>query len=73
MPFIARFERLELKFLVDDCTAERVRSQLAPYCVPDEHSREAARGRMGYEIDSLYLDSPALAFHETREHAVARD
>ena len=70
MPFIARFERLELKFLVDDCTAERVRCQLVPYCVADENCSPAARGRRGragYEIDSLYLDSQALAFHEAKE------
>jgi hypothetical protein len=70
MPFTARFERLELKFLVDDWTAERVRRQIEPYCAPDENSRAAARGRRGlagYPIDSLYLDSPALAFHEAKE------
>ena len=70
MPFTARFERLELKFLVDDWTAERVRRQIEPYCAPDENSRAVARGRRGlagYPIDSLYLDSPALAFHEAKE------
>jgi SPX domain protein involved in polyphosphate accumulation len=68
--FTARYERLELKFLVDETSADRVRRQIEPYCVPDEHSREAAHGRSGlsgYVIDSLYLDSPALAFHEAKE------
>lgn len=68
--FASRFERLELKFLVDETVADRVRRQIEPYCVPDDHSCEAVldrTGRAGYVIDSLYLDSPALAFHEAKE------
>ncbi len=61
--FQTRFERLELKFLVDEIEASRIRDQLTPYCVPDAHSRA---GR-GYPIRSLYLDTPALAFHAAKE------
>ena len=68
--FTARFERLELKFLIEESQAEQIRSQIEPYCEPDPHCREAARGRLGhsgYPISSLYLDTPALAFHEAKE------
>ncbi len=67
--FQARFERLELKYLIDELTAERIRAGIEPYCVPDHHSGESAvdrPGRAGYTIHSLYLDTPALAFHQAK-------
>ena len=66
--FEARLERLELKYLVDERTAEGVRRDIAGYCRADAHS-EAARslGESGYAITSLYLDSPGLAFHRAKE------
>lgn len=62
--FTARFERLELKFLIDEVQAARIRSDISPYCVADKHSRLRAQG---YPISSLYLDSPSLAFHRAKE------
>lgn len=72
MPFQSRFERLELKFLVDEIVADRIRSQIRAYCVPDRHSAECRRsGSHGYVINSLYLDTPALAFHAAKERGDA--
>lgn len=66
--FQSHFERLELKFLVDEIVAERVRQQIRPVCTADRHSAEGRRsGGSGYLINSLYLDTPALAFHEAKE------
>jgi len=70
--FETRFERLELKYLIDELTAERVRREIAPYCEPDPHNLarsglQRRPGRLGYAIDSLYLDSPGLAFHQAKE------
>ena len=68
--FTSRFQRLELKFLVGQDVADRVRRQIEPYCMPDTHCRAAAQGRagrVGYPIESLYLDSPALALHAAKE------
>jgi hypothetical protein len=45
--FQARYERLELKYLPDELTAERIRAQITPYCTPDPHSREFALDRPG--------------------------
>lgn len=67
--FQNRFERLELKYLIDETTAERIRGDIDPYCNPDPHSDACAigrAGRAGYDIRSLYLDSPALAFHAAK-------
>ena len=68
--FTARFERLELKFVIDEEQARYVRRSIAPYCQPDKHSQLPARdrgGNAGYEISSLYLDTPGLAFHRAKE------
>lgn len=68
--FTARFERLELKFLIDEVQAERIRSDIAPYCNADKHSRAQSTSRpsrKGYPISSLYLDTPSLAFHRAKE------
>lgn len=62
-PFQTRFERLELKFLVDELLVSEIRRQIALYCEADEHSALAR----GYPIRSLYLDTPALAFHSAKE------
>jgi hypothetical protein len=67
--FQSRYERLELKYLVDELTAERIRAEIEPYCTPDAHSRASAvdrPGMAGYTIHSLYLDTPALAFHQAK-------
>ena len=63
-----KFERLELKFLIDEVIADRVRRAVASVCSPDRHSTAGRRaGSNGYLINSLYLDSHALAFHEAKE------
>ena len=66
-----RFERLELKYLVGELTADRIRRDIEPYCEPDEHNparsgRTARPDQRGYEICSLYLDSPGLVFHRAK-------
>jgi hypothetical protein len=65
-PFESRFERLELKYLVDEGTAARVRRATLAYCRPDRHNGSEAATR-GYPILSLYLDTPSLAFHRAKE------
>ena len=40
--FTQRFERLEFKYLVDEMTTADIRRQIAPYCLPDEHSSQEA-------------------------------
>jgi len=70
--FEARLERLELKYLVNERTAARLRTEIAPYCQPDPHFEAArAEGHVGYPIASLYLDSPGLAFHRAKERGDA--
>lgn len=61
--FTNRFERLELKFLIDEGQVDRVRRRIESTCLPDPHGR----GRGAYTISSLYLDSPSLAFHRAKE------
>jgi len=60
------FERLELKYLVDEGTAEGIRRAVGPYCVPDAHN---GRQGHGYWISSLYFDSPRLAFFHAKERS----
>ena len=62
------FERLELKYLIDEVVADRIRRQISGVCSADRHSTPGRRaGSNGYVINSLYLDSPGLAFHEAKE------
>ncbi len=69
--FETRLQRLELKYLIDEPTVDRIRREIEFYCEPDEHN-PARSGRyqrpepLGYEICSLYLDSPKLAFHRAK-------
>lgn len=66
--FESRFERLELKYLIDEATAERVRRDIEPYCAPDPHNEPGPDRRpRGYRVTSLYLDSPGLALHHAKE------
>ena len=65
--FESRFERMELKYLIDESTAEKVRRDVAPYCASDPHNPCGADGPRGYQISSLYLDSPGLAFFHAKE------
>ena len=62
------FERLELKYLIDEVVADRIRRQISGVCTADRHSTPGRRvGSNDYVINSLYLDSPGLAFHEAKE------
>ena len=67
--FESRFERLELKYLIDEATAERVRRAIEPFCKPDLHNTSPHRSgaTRGYLVSSLYLDSPGLRFHHAKE------
>ena len=65
--FQTHFERLELKYLVDEARAESIRAAIAPYCTRDPHARTHHQGLPGYPIRSLYLDSPSLGFHRAKE------
>jgi hypothetical protein len=72
--FESRFERLELKYLIDEIAATRIRRDLSPYCEIDPHSQRVASGastQIGYRISSLYLDTPSLAFHRAKERGDA--
>jgi SPX domain protein involved in polyphosphate accumulation len=64
-----RFERLELKYLIDESTVERIRAEIEAHCAADPYSTGSAPDRpggAGYTIHSLYLDSPALAFYQAK-------
>ena len=67
--FESRFERLELKYLIDESVAARVRHDIAPFCHPDEHNPPGGgpHAPRGYPISSLYLDSPGLALYQAKE------
>ncbi len=66
--FEARFERLELKYLIDEFTADRVRRDIEPFCHSDSHNAVfQGTGRRGYGISSLYLDSPGRALFWAKE------
>jgi hypothetical protein len=67
--FDVRLERLELKYLIDERTAARMRREIELYCQLDRHSAPSSsiHAERGYAISSLYLDSPGLAFHRAKE------
>lgn len=56
--FKSTFERLELKYLIDESQVERIREAIRPWCKPDSYGFGA--GELGYVIESLYLDTPSL-------------
>jgi hypothetical protein len=53
--YVRSFNRYELKYLVSDQQARAFARELSAHAHPDPHSGEA-----GYDIYSLYWDSPAL-------------
>jgi hypothetical protein len=70
--FETRFQRLELKYVIDEPTAVRIRRDLESYCRMDEHCAAGPGGASGavprsYLIHTLYLDTPSLAFHRAKE------
>src|SRR5215213_2050092 len=57
-PDIYRYER---KYVVSEIAADAIRRFIAPYLAPDEHMKpEEPRG---YEVFSLYLDTPQLSMY----------
>jgi hypothetical protein len=74
LEYTSRFERLELKYLVDESMAQRIRQDIRAYCAADPHNKALSGdfGRApGYPINSCYLDSPSLAFHAAKERGDA--
>lgn len=69
--FDSRLERLELKYLVSENVADLIRSDIESYCHGDSHNRHSGSSRFGYPITSLYLDTPNLAFHRSKERGDA--
>jgi hypothetical protein len=53
---IRNFNRFELKYLITLQQAERFKSGLQAYLVPDEHGKNNGR----YTVSSLYYDSPGF-------------
>lgn len=49
-------QRFEMKYLIDEVKAERIRTNLAAFMLPDKK----ARFGNPYNVSSLYLDSPAM-------------
>jgi hypothetical protein len=62
------FERLELKYLIDEATAGHIRRALPALCDPDPFMDQAAGLPPGYWIYSLYLDSPGRRLHQAKLH-----
>lgn len=60
---VTRFERLELKYLIDEQLARVLQAEIAPYCVADEHNPVSGKG---YDIFSLYLDTPSNTFYRAK-------
>lgn len=59
--FGTTFERLELKYLITEDQAERIRDAVQPFCRPDRYNGTAPSG--GYVIENLYLDTTSLEFY----------
>ncbi len=64
-------ERLELKYRIGPRMAARIRRALEPYCRADVHQPRSGDPdppeSPGYRVQSLYLDTPSLAFHRAKE------
>jgi hypothetical protein len=70
--FETQFQRLELKYVIDEPTAVRIRRDLESYCRMDEYCAAGPGGASGavpdsYPVHTLYLDTPSLAFHRAKE------
>lgn len=63
---IRRFNRFELKYLITLEQAERFKSALRAYLVPDEHGGEDGR----YPLTSLYYDSPNLRCYWEKQDGI---
>lgn len=66
IPFEARFQRYECKYLITEEQAVGIRNYIAPYVDVDPHALKSPD--RSYDIASLYLDAPDLKlFRETQE------
>ena len=72
--FQTKFERLELKYLINEREADSIRNDIQAVCTPDAYNARGSgmassdRGNcQGYPIYSCYLDSPGMAFHKAKE------
>ncbi len=63
---IRKFNRFELKYVMTLQQAERFKSTLRDYLVPDEHGNNNGR----YALSSLYFDSPDLRCYWEKENGV---
>jgi hypothetical protein len=63
---IRKFDRFELKYVLTLQQAERFKSALRAYLVPDEHGNGNGR----YALASLYYDSPDLRCYWEKEDGV---
>jgi hypothetical protein len=60
---IRKFNRFELKYLIGLQQAERFKTGLKRYLVPDEHGQNNGR----YKLSSLYYDSPDLRCYQEND------
>ncbi len=69
--FETQFQRLELKYVVGELAAARVRRAIEPYCRPDRRDAPPYASGLpsprGYAVESEYLDTPSLAFHRAKQ------
>lgn len=63
---IRKFNRFELKYLITMKQAEKFKSDLSGFLVPDEHGNNQGR----YSLTSLYYDSPDLRCYWEKEHGI---
>lgn len=63
---IRKFNRFELKYLITLQQAERFKSALNAYLVPDEHGNNNGK----YSLTSLYYDSPDLRCYWEKEYGL---
>jgi len=63
---IRKFNRFELKYLITLQQAEKFKSALKAYLIPDEHGNNNGR----YTLNSLYFDSPDLRCYWEKEYGL---
>jgi hypothetical protein len=63
---IRKFNRFELKYLISLQQAERFKTVLRRYMIPDEHGPNDGR----YTLSSLYYDSPDLRCYQENEDGI---
>jgi hypothetical protein len=63
---VHRFNRFELKYVISLQQAERFKTALRRYVVPDQHGQDNGR----YTLSSLYYDSPDLCCYRENEQGL---